>query len=278
METVAIVGVGLIGASFGLALRKSGFKGELIGVSSPNAIAGGLARGAISSAAPLLEAVQRADLVYLAQPVDRILQTIPLLAPALRPSTLVTDAGSTKEQIVACALTHLPRGSFLGGHPIAGKEQRGAEAADEDLFCDRHYILTPTDSLNERAEAFRQVIYSLGVMVVEMSPQEHDATLALTSHLPQLLSTALAATLSRDKTHRVTEVFGTGLLDMTRLALSSSELWSSILGTNRTQVSIAVDEFLKVLTDLRANLGECEIADTFEEAGKFASKIRNLPS
>jgi prephenate dehydrogenase len=283
METVAIVGVGLIGASFGLALRKAGFAGEIIGVSSDAAIAGGLKRGAISSAASLEKAAQTADLVYLAQPVDRILETISLLAPFLRAGTLVTDAGSTKEQIVARAFAHLPAGSFLGGHPIAGKEQRGPEAADADLFRDHLYVLTPartSDSLthNKGEQAFRQTLDSLGARVMEMSPQEHDHTMAFTSHLPQLLSTALAATLARDGDTAVSQVFGTGLLDMTRLALSSPQLWDSILSSNKTQVGEAVDSLVKVLMELKANLGECEIAHTFDQAALFASTIRQLPS
>jgi prephenate dehydrogenase len=170
METVAIVGVGLIGASFGLALRKSGFSGEIIGVSSEKALAAGLARGAISSSATLAKAAQRADLVYLSQPGDRILDTIPQLAPALQPGAMVTDAGSTKQQIAACALAHLPAASFLGGHPIAGKEQRGPAAADADLFRDRPYILTPHGPDNRHTEVFRQTLHSFGAIVMDMSP------------------------------------------------------------------------------------------------------------
>jgi prephenate dehydrogenase len=278
MKTVAIVGVGLIGASFGLALRKSGFTGEIIGVSSESAIAGGLKHGAISRAASLEQAAQSADLIYLAQPVDRILQTIPQLANAIRPQTLVTDAGSTKQAIVSCALAHLPANAFLGGHPIAGKEQRGPDAADADLFRNRPYVLTPTnDSARTlQEEQFRSALISIGCVVMEMSPETHDHTVAFTSHLPQLLSTALAATLKRDGDASLTQVFGTGLLDMTRLALSSPELWNSILSTNKTQVAQAVDSLVKVLLELKANLGEREMANTFDQAAGFASSIRKL--
>ena len=275
METVAIVGVGLIGASFGLGLRRAGFGGEIIGVSSEKAIAAGLARGAISSSGTLAEAAQRADLIYLAQPVDRILETIPRLAGCLRPGALVTDAGSTKEQIVACALANLPADSFLGGHPIAGKEQRGAEAADGELFCKRPYILTPSArSESVVSQTFRLTLRSIGAVILEMSPQEHDSTVALTSHLPQLISTALAATLYRGGNPRVTEVFGPGLLDMTRLAMSSPELWESILATNKTAVEKALEAFIKVLTELKATIGERELAHTFEHSAEFAKALR----
>ncbi len=276
MDTVAIVGVGLIGASFGLALRKTGFAGEIIGVSSEGAIAAGLKRGAISSSATLGEAARTADLIYLAQPVDRILETIPQLAPRLRVGSLVTDAGSTKQAIVHCAEAHLPAGSFLGGHPIAGKEQRGPDAADADLFRNRLYVLTPSPKSvsNMQTSDFRAMLASMEARVMEMSPEEHDHTLAFTSHLPQLLSTALAATLAQDGDARLRQVFGTGLLDMTRLALSSPELWNSILQTNKTQVETAIDALVQVLLGLKAHLGEREMANTFELAETFASRLR----
>lgn len=277
MQTVGIVGVGLIGASFGLALRKSGFSGEIIGVSSEPALAAGLACGAISSSATLPAAAERADLLYLAQTVDRILQTIPELAPALRPGALVTDAGSTKKQIVACALAHLPAGSFLGGHPLAGKEKRGPEAADAELFRDRPYVLTPVGAASPEASALREALASFGAVVVEMSPEEHDAALALTSHLPQLASTALAATLQRSANPHAARIFGNGLLDMTRLALSSADLWRSILVTNRSEVSKAIDSYIEILQQLKRTLGEREMTNTFEEGALLARSIRKLP-
>jgi len=278
MDTVAIVGVGLIGASFGLALRKSGFSGEIIGVSSPQALAAGLARGAISSSATLLDAVRRADLIYLSQPVDRILQTIPLLSPALRNGTLVSDAGSTKQRICECASAYLPAALFLGGHPIAGKEQRGPDAADADLFRNRQYVLTPGGGTpNPHADAFRELLHSFGAVVIDMSPREHDSTVAFTSHLPQLISTALAATLYREDNPKLTQIFGSGLLGMTRLALSSPELWTSILTTNEAQVAQALDAYIKVLLELKRTLGEREVAYTFEQGTAFAGAIRNLP-
>ena len=276
METVAIVGVGLIGASFGLALRKTGFAGEIIGVSSDAAIAAGLKRGAISQAGSLEKAASAADLIYLAQPVERILETIPELAHFVRPGQLVTDAGSTKQGIVECGQAHLAHGTFLGGHPIAGKEQRGPDAADAELFRNRRYVLTPNGlpSNNPQSDDLRRTISAFGAHVLEMTPAEHDHTLAFTSHLPQLLSTALAAALAQERDNRLSQVFGTGLLDMTRLALSSPELWRSILLTNKNEVELAIDSLVKVLLGLRADLGEREMANTFELATKFALSLR----
>src|ERR1700758_1096001 len=232
MQTVAIVGVGLIGASFGLALREAGFAGSILGVSSPGAIEAGLSAGAISRQATLEEAAHVADLIYLAQPIDRILQTIVALGPMTRNECLVTDAGSTKREIVRKGQAFFPDGTFLGGHPMAGKEQRGAEAADGTLFSGRPYVLTPSTSMSERMRAFQHWLDLLGARTVVMSAEEHDNVVAFTSHLPQLLSTAISVTLAEQENLLVSEVFGPGLLDMTRLAMSSPEVWESVLDTN----------------------------------------------
>jgi prephenate dehydrogenase len=277
MRTVAIAGTGLIGGSFGLALRQAGFDGEIIGVSNPAAIASALKRGAISSSGTLEEAAARADLLYLAQPVDRILETIEKLGgmPAA-PGRLITDAGSTKGTIVRQAAASLSAGSFLGGHPLAGKEQRGAAAADAELFRDRPYVLTPTGPETPAAAEFRSWLSRLGARIIDLSPEEHDVTVALTSHLPQLVSTALAATLADLSDHPLDRVFGPGLIDMTRLALSPPDLWLSILATNQPAVLAALDSFVTSLTTIRQRLGTRKLSESFISAKDFASRLRNL--
>src|SRR5450755_3893412 len=143
MKNVVIVGTGLIGASFGLALRQAGFAGAITGVSSPGAIADAVSAGAIDRGASLEEAIPQADLVFLSQTIGRILDTLRHLDPLLRPDALVTDAGSTKCEIVDLARQCITRCQFLGGHPMAGKEIRGAAAADGNLFRNRAWVLTP---------------------------------------------------------------------------------------------------------------------------------------
>ena len=142
MRKVAIVGVGLIGGSFGLALRKAGFPGSIVGVSSPRSLEPALERGAIDRGATLEEAASTADLVFLSQPISGILETLRKLGPMVRRDTLVTDAGSTKQAIAEEARRSLTTGSFLGGHPMAGKESRGAGAADAELFRGRPWVLS----------------------------------------------------------------------------------------------------------------------------------------
>lgn len=276
METVAIVGVGLIGASFGLALRAAGFTGRILGVSSANAIAAGLKTGAISEAASLDQAADSADLIYLSQPVDRILETLEALGPIVRPGCLVTDAGSTKLAIVSKAAQVLPQRAFLGGHPMAGKEQRGAEVADGSLFRGRPYILTPVGDMTGPMVELREWLVRLGAETLSMSAAEHDYVIALTSHLPQLLSTAISLTLARQGKPELLQAFGPGLLDMTRLSMSSAGLWQSILDTNRGEILRALAQFSNSLGELRELLETGGSVDQlFSAARGFAAALRN---
>jgi prephenate dehydrogenase len=273
MKTVAIVGVGLIGGSFGLALRQSGFRGQLIGVSSAPAIEAGMAAGAIDFGASLEEAARAADLVYLAQPIDRILTTLESLQGLVRPTALITDAGSTKSAIVRQAAKCLPKASFLGGHPLAGKEQRGAQAAEPDLFAGRPYVLTPDRPATEASQEFKSWLDLIGARVVEIPADEHDRIVALTSHLPQLVSTALALTLSRQP-GRVNEIFGPGLLDMTRLAMSAPDLWMPILKTNKGPVTAALEAYISILDNLRRALQNDNVMELFETGFGWAKLLR----
>jgi prephenate dehydrogenase len=274
METVAIVGVGLIGASFGLALRKAGFSGEILGVSSPSAIRTAKDMGAISREASLGEAAAHADLIYLSQTVDRILATIADLGPLVRPGTLVTDAGSTKMSVVQRARECLAGGSFLGGHPMAGKETSGAAAADANLFEARLYLLTPSGQEGQRAAEFREWLHRIGAITRDIGPEEHDRTVAFTSHLPQLLSTALAATLQSQQNPNFHAIHGPGLLDLTRLALSPFDLWSSILSENREHVLSALDAYIEQLIRARAGLESGQLHPLFLAGRGFAADLR----
>lgn len=274
METVAIVGAGLIGASFGLALRKAGFQGKIVGVSSPRAVAEAKTAGAIDSAATLEKAGGSSDLIYLSQPVDRIAETLPLIARFARPGALITDAGSVKATIVKTAAT-LPDISFIGGHPLAGKEVRGAASADADLFRGRPYVLTPRQGPpSEHETTFRTYLDRMGAHIVELAAEEHDSATAFTSHLPQLLSTTLASTLEGQKNENFRSVFGPGLLDMTRLAMSSPELWTAIFSNNRENVLQALDAFTASLAQVRKALIDCSLEEQFLSGRSFAASLR----
>ena len=278
MKSVAIVGTGLIGASFGLALRKAGFQGPVWGVSSPAAVKAALEAGAIDRAASLAEAAAECDLVFLAQPIGRILDTIRHLNPLVRPDALVTDAGSTKCEIADLALQQITRCRFLGGHPMAGKEKRGAGSASADLFRGATWVLTPEDAADldsPQAREFIHWLHKLGAMPVSMGPEEHDRVVALTSHLGQLASTALAATVAENlRPPERLAVAGPGLVDMTRLALSAYDLWRDILATNSEPIDRALGAYIQKLEHLRENLRTRQLQVEFERGAELAGRLR----
>ena len=278
MDNIVIVGTGLIGASFGLALRKAGFTGAITGVSSPPAIKDALAIGAIDRGASLEAAVPEAHLVFLSQTIGRILDTIRHLDPLLRPGTLVTDAGSTKCAIVDLARQTLTNAQFLGGHPMAGKETRGASAADPDLFRGRTWILTPDEASELHTPAaleFREWLHRIGARILTLDADEHDRVVSLTSHLAQLASTALAATVS-DKLGPPPrlEAAGPGLEDMTRLAMGSYEIWRDILATNNDHIDRAIAFYIQKLEHIRENLRTRQLQQEFERGAALAAQLR----
>jgi prephenate dehydrogenase len=276
METIAIFGVGLIGGSFALALRNAGFQGRILGVSSPDTIRRALDMRVIDQAVPAREAAQAADLIYLAQPILRIADSLTEFDAWVRPQTLITDAGSTKKIIVERAARVVTRCQFLGGHPLAGRERRGVEAAEAGLFQRRPYVLTPRSPSELETPAARELIHwiqRIGSFPVILNPDEHDRTVALTSHLPQLASTALAALLDvRLEPH--SRVFGPALVDSTRLALSAFDIWGDILATNSNAIREALGSYIAKLEEFRAGLEPDPMREHFHRAARLASWLR----
>jgi prephenate dehydrogenase len=278
LQTVAIVGVGLIGGSFGLALKKAGFHGEILGVSSETAIADALQRGAIDRGLPLADAAREACLIYLAQPIGRIMDTLRHVDDLAKEGALITDAGSTKSAIVSLARQVIRRCQFLGGHPMAGKEKRGASEADADLFTGRTYVLTPTredDLRTLRAVEFVQWIERIGAKPLVMGPDQHDLVVSFTSHLPQLASTALAATVAENlESPEDLEVAGPGLTDSTRLAKSAYEIWRDILATNTDSIDRALAAYIAKLEYMRENLRTRQMQEQFAAGAALAARLR----
>lgn len=278
IETVTIIGVGLIGGSFALALRQAGFSGRVLGVSSTRTLEQAIRLGVIDEAVSFEEGASRGDLLYLAQPISIILKQIPLLAGHLKPGALVTDVGSTKVEIVQTALQHLPAGSFLGGHPMAGKESRGVESADANLFRGRTYILTPVGGDASAAQLeFIQWVERIGSRVLTIDSAQHDSVIAYTSHLAQMASTALGVTVGVGVgTPEMLQTAGPGFHDMTRLAMSSYGVWGDIIHTNRSHIATAIDSYIAVLERLRDSLGSPEAERLFERGAAAAKVPRGL--
>lgn len=278
IQTVAIFGVGMIGGSFALALRKSGFSGRIVGVSSAATLERALELRVIDAGAPAQAAAEEADLIYLAQPISVILKTLTELNTWVGSDAFITDAGSTKQAVVQQAAASLTRAQFLGGHPLAGKERRGLEAADAGLFQDRTYVLTPKspgDLDTPPAREFTGWLQKMGAVPVILDAEQHDRTLAYTSHVPQLASTALAMLLAGND-YMQDKVFGPALVDSTRLALSPYEIWADILATNPAWIDTALSGYIRCLELLRRELNSPAMADYFRTAGVVASQIRNV--
>lgn len=254
LENVAIVGVGLIGGSIGMALRERGLANRVIGVGRRQ-VSLRIARrvGAVTNTTiDLAKGVAEANLVLVCTPVGRIVEDVKQVAEHCPEGTLITDVGSTKQQIVEALDDGLARGCrFLGSHPLAGSEKAGATHAQADLFEGRVAIVTPT--LNTRAEDFDLVEdfwEALGSVVIRMPPAEHDEALAVTSHLPHMAAATLAVTVPE----RYFRLTGSGLLDTTRLAAGDPELWIQILLHNRQHALKALEMYGKQLAGLHTAL------------------------
>ncbi len=252
-QKVTIIGVGLMGGSLALAMKKEGLAGAVLGVDrQPHQLEKAVARGAIDAyTCEPAEGIQGADLVVLATPVGRFETIIRQVAPKLSSGCIVTDVGSTKGALVGQIESMLPGAvSFVGGHPIAGKEKSGIEAASMDLFKGARCILTPTSRTHRPAlEKIKNLWKEIGSEVVTMDPMDHDRVLAAISHLPHMAAYALVNTaldlLDGDQT--LVACSGGGFKDFTRIAASSPEMWRDICLLNGENILATLEAYEMVL-------------------------------
>ncbi len=258
VPVLAIVGVGLIGGSFAAALRRCGAVGRVLGVGrQPSSLARARELGLIDEAVTLEQAAQQADLIFLSTPVGATETILSRLQPLLRPGTLVTDAGSTKADVVAAARAALGGhiGQFIPGHPIAGAESTGPEAAEAALYQGRTVVLTPLDENTSAARTLLTRVWECcGARVMAMDPEEHDTVLASVSHVPHLLSSVFMwqVATAHDSDIRMA-LAGSGFRDFTRIAAGSPEVWRDIFLANRSAV-------LAELQEVKAALARAEQA------------------
>jgi prephenate dehydrogenase len=281
IRQITIVGTGLIGGSFGLALRQQGFRGALVGCDRPEVLEAAVVRGAIDRGeADASQAAQGSDVVVLATPIGGILSTFEKLAPTLPSGTLVTDTGSTKVRFVerACLVFGAEAGiRVLPGHPMAGKEHGGIENADADLFRDAVWLITPIGAdqpYTERQREYIALLESIGARVVAMDVERHDRLCAWISHLPQMIATALASTLRDElgEDEAIREIGGRALREMTRIASSPYSMWRDIALTNSQNIDEALLRFEQQLAHLRENLRGPGLREMFESANRFGEK------
>jgi prephenate dehydrogenase len=297
INRILIVGTGLIGASTGLALRAAGFTGEIIGTGpTESTLTTALQMGAIDSfhspadiANPAHHAAREANLILLAGPVLSILDWMHRLAPILQPHQLVTDVGSTKLQIATLAtqLYNQPgRAHFLPGHPMAGKESGGAALAEPTLFQNAMWLFTPIPSTAAGANPttaeshsheteWRALVQKFGARTMDLDPARHDEICAWVSHLPQMLSTALAALLEDtfagdpEARDQIAAIGGRALRETTRLGASPYSMWRDIALTNSDSIAHTLHMLEQRLAHLRENLRTPELKEEFRIANQF---------
>ena len=275
IRQITIVGTGLIGGSFALALRKRRFSGRIVGCDREAALKKAKMRGVIDSGSPVpADAVRGSQVVVLATPVLAIVDLIGRLGPALPASTLLTDVGSTKAAVAKQALNTFGKNArhrFLAGHPMAGKENSGVDHADADLFQNAVWFLTPLpgQSLNEGLLAeFAGWIDEIGARIAMLPPEDHDRLCAWISHLPQMISTALAAALVEEfgEDAPLLPTGGRALREMTRISASPYSMWRDIAISNKKNLEDALCKVEQRLAHIRENLGARALAEEFEMA------------
>ena len=282
-STISIVGLGLIGGSLALALRRSGFAGRILGVSRPETCAEATRLGAVDGCfgyEEIVDAASSSDLVVLASPIGVILEHLKALGAAgakLAPGLVVTDVGSTKREILRAARESLPpRVLFIGGHPLAGSEQRGIGAADPFLFQNAYHVLTPLpDVPPDAVTRLAALLGGIGARVVVLSAEDHDRIAATISHLPQLLAVSLVRFLDDlgDNREHGLHLAAGGFRDMTRIASSPYSVWRDILATNRDVVSRVLDRFLDRTRRALEDLEPVALAKEFGSAAATRGEI-----
>jgi prephenate dehydrogenase len=276
--TVTVVGVGLIGASLGLALKQAGAVTKVLGVGrSKENLNQALKMGAIDAVVDLTEAAQQSDVIVLCVPVSQMRAAFQIIEPHLESKTMITDAGSTKSDVILAAKEVLGKKAcqFVPAHPIAGGAQHGASAAKVDLFQGKQTIICPLQENSPQdtdlIEGFWQ---SVGSVVKKISCVQHDAIYAAVSHLPHILSYALMASVvnSEDADQKLSHV-GAGFKDFTRIAASSPEMWRDICLGNRTAVLKELDQYLLIVNHMRQLIADDDGAG-LEKLFNKASKAR----
>jgi prephenate dehydrogenase len=271
---ITIIGNGLIGGSLGLALKKRKLVGRIVGCDRPGVLERAQEIGAVDTGVTdPAEAVRGSSVVVLAAPVIAIIDLIERLGPSLPAKTLLTDVGSTKAEVVARAqesLGEAARQQFLAGHPMAGKEHAGVEAADADLFQGAAWFVTPLpgqDVYSGHCGEFLEWVEKLGARIASLPAQEHDQLCAWISHLPQMISTALAASLVDEfGSAPLLEAGGRALREMTRISSSPYSMWRDIAITNKTNIADALHKLEQRLAHIRENLDSRELAAEFDRA------------
>jgi prephenate dehydrogenase len=278
---IAILGVGLIGGSLAAALRARAVDASIAGFAPGGDAARACEIGLVDEAfTDPVAAVQGADWVVLAAPVPAMGSLMQTIAPALGPSTRITDCGSTKRSVVEAARAALGPAfaRYVAGHPIAGSERSGPDAANPDLFRGKRWVLCPVDALQrEHCGALRELLEPTGAVISEMSPDAHDRLFAEVSHWPHAVAFALGAAIGRGElADRAIEFSGGGLRDTSRVAASSPELWAGILLDNADAVLESAERYQAELARIVAAIerrDRASLIESLETASRWRRRL-----
>jgi prephenate dehydrogenase len=271
---IAIIGLGLIGGSIALAVRERWPSVRVFGIDRHSVIAHALGSGAIDRGFGDASEVGDADLVILAAPVRQNVVLLAEMSQRLTSSTIVTDVGGTKRDIVRVARALPLAAPFVGGHPIGGAERGGFGFARPDLFKGRPWIFTPDDTTPAHAvERLTAFVTGLGARSSTLDPDRHDRLMAFLSHLPQLTASALMDVIGTSAADGLL-LAGRGLVDTTRLASSPPDTWVDICAVNADVLTDALDALIAKLTELRADLrGGAAVHRTFDDAARWRAEL-----
>jgi prephenate dehydrogenase len=275
---VTVVGTGLIGGSFALAVRDRFPTTEIIGCDRAHVLKAAQATGAITRGEEDLKAaVREAELVYVALPIGATVDALGAIASSAPASALVTDSASTKALVCGAAARAFAGGArFLGGHPMAGREKSGVEHARADLFHGARYALIGNEGdADPRVRAFVELLRTIGAEPVWCDAETHDWAVGVVSHLPQMLAVALAQVIrdETDETGMPLALAGSGLKDSLRLAGSPYGVWRDVALTNRENISRALDRLTQAIDHLRTNLGSKELSEEFDAANELYKRL-----
>lgn len=254
-KVIAILGLGLIGGSLGLALRRYGPEGlKIIGWDKDSqAVDQAVEQQVIHKAVVEWKELRTADFVFLCTPMLQIVSLAKLIIPYLKTGAIITDVGSVKGCLAVEMAKIVPSHiHYIGGHPMAGREKSGIKAAASDLFVNKWYVVTPTEGFDAAATALLQeVICWTGAKVTVMQPERHDIYAAAISHLPHVAAAGLVNTLSLyGQSDQMLELAGGGFLDTTRIASSNSVMWTDICLTNKSEILASIKKYQQVLNKL----------------------------
>jgi prephenate dehydrogenase len=275
-QNIAIVGLGLIGGSIALAVRERWPSVRVAAVDRAPVLAHAAGSGAIDRAAQDIGELKGSDLLVLAAPVEQNVRLLPEAARCLGLDAVITDVGGTKRDILeAAAVLRAPHPIFVGGHPVGGAERGGFSFARADMFRGRPWVFTPGNPVPAQAvDRLCDFARGLGARPSTMDAGEHDRLMAFLSHLPQLTASVLMEIVGSAVTASGLKLAGRGLVDTTRLASSSPDIWRGVCASNADVIGVALDALIDRLTQLRDGLQQDGVVDAvFAEAARWRAQL-----